>query len=98
MAEAQQQQQQDFTEIAHACRHAREEALDDLLKRHEGTIKAANMRERKISRVGMPLSYRADHWSDEIPIVCGVKKAVVYLGGLAGCVLGGWKIKQLIFG
>lgn len=88
----------DFTVIAQQCRHARDENLKDLLKRHEGVIKAANLRERKIGRVGMPLAFQLDNRTDEIPFLCGLKKAVVYLGGTAGCILGGWKIKQIFFG
>lgn len=96
MADA--QPNQDFTQIAYDCRHAQDAALKDLLKKNEGVIKAANLRERKIARVGMPWGNQIDSWSDEIPIVCGAKKFVQWFGGGAGLALGAWKIKQIFFG
>lgn len=85
-----------FTELAHKCRHAKDDDLKDLFKKHEGAIKRANLRERKINRVGMPLAHRVDDRLEEIPIVCGGKKLLTYAGAIGGCIYLGAKVKQLI--
>ena len=86
-----------FTELAAKCRKAKDEDLNDLLKQNVGVIKRAVLRERKINRVGMPLAHKIDDRAEEIPIVCGIKKGIQYIGGIGGCVYLGIKAKQLLF-
>ncbi len=60
-------------------------------------LSALNRRDRKLGRVGMPLSARLDDRTDEVPFIAGTKRVVTYVGGTVGCVIGALKLYRWIF-
>ena len=60
-----------------------------IIKEHLPVIALANKADRMLGRAGLPLSVRIDERTDEIPIVAGGKRVVLYGGATAGLVWAG---------
>lgn len=88
-----------FDEIAKQYHDAKtSEEADKVIEANESVIKLANKADRKLARVGMPLSARVDSRTDEIPGVAGGKNFVKYGGGIAGLTLAGIALYQKFWG
>jgi len=88
-----------FNEIAKAYHYAENaEAADKVLEENASVIALANKADRKLARKGLPLSVRLDDRTDEIPVVAGAKRVVIYGGGATALVLGGIKLYEKFWG
>lgn len=90
-----QQQVQEVMDKYYTANDAKGQA--EVLKNNKELLKAANLRDRKLGRVGLPFSTKLDDRTDEIPFLAGLKKAVVYIGSGVGTVLGVTKLVRWIF-
>lgn len=77
---------------------ANDEEKKKILKEKKEAIKANSKNARILLRATLPLSVRVDQATDEIPVVAGMKRAVIWLGSGAGFVGLVLKGVRLVFG
>jgi len=80
-----------FSNIAKQYHDAKSDAeADKIIEANEAVIKLANKADRKLARVGLPMSVRLDQRTDEIPFLAGAKNFVKYVGSASGLGALGW--------
>lgn len=69
----------------------------EILEKHKEVLKGSNKAARKLLRVGMPMSVRFDMWTDEVPVLAGTKRVVLYVGSAISFVGGSIRLFKWIF-
>jgi len=85
----------DLYEKWYAC--TGDEDRKKFIKDHEGALGMANRAHRKLGRVGLPWSTKADQRTDEIPVIAGVKNFLKYVPGAAVTGFGAYKFIRWVF-